>query len=143
MTDLTGRKPILCLDFDGVCHSYKSGWQGATVIPDASVPGLWRFLVDAAEVFEINIFSSRSGQGGIPAMREWFIDDAEIFHPHWTGCMPRDKAIEWVDANLKFPTEKPPAFIGIDDRVLTFTGKWPTVEAMKNFQPWNKLGVSG
>ena len=27
-------KPILCLDFDGVVHSYTSGWKGADVIPD-------------------------------------------------------------------------------------------------------------
>jgi hypothetical protein len=26
-------KPILCLDFDGVLHSYSSGWKGADVIP--------------------------------------------------------------------------------------------------------------
>lgn len=32
--------PILCLDFDGVCHSYTSGWKGAAVIPDPAVPGL-------------------------------------------------------------------------------------------------------
>jgi hypothetical protein len=144
MTDLTGRKPILCLDFDGVCHSYTSGWKGAAKIPDASVPGLFEFLVQAVEVFEVNIFSSRSGQeGGIPAMRQWFIDEAEISHPHWTGFMPKDKAIEWVDANLKFPTDKPPAFIGIDDRVITFTGNWPSIESLKNFKPWNQLGVSG
>lgn len=140
---LAGRKRILCLDFDGVCHSYVSGWKGATVIPDAPVPGLLEFLVQAVEVFEVNIFSSRSGQGGIPAMRQWFIDEAEVFHPHWTGCMPKDKAIEWVDDNLKFPTEKPPAFVGIDDRVITFTGKWPSIAELGNFKPWNQLGVSG
>jgi hypothetical protein len=33
------RKPILCLDFDGVLHSYTSGWKGAAVIPDPPVPG--------------------------------------------------------------------------------------------------------
>lgn len=33
------RKPILCLDFDGVIHSYSSGWKGADVIPDPPVAG--------------------------------------------------------------------------------------------------------
>ena len=32
------RKPILCLDFDGVIHSYISGWKGADVIPDPLKP---------------------------------------------------------------------------------------------------------
>jgi len=70
MTDLTGRKPILCLDFDGVCHSYTSGWRGAAVIPDPPVDGLWDFLFTAMAVFEVHIFSSRSNQsGGITAMQ--------------------------------------------------------------------------
>src|SRR5882672_3079773 len=38
------RKPILCLDFDGVLHSYSSGWKGADVIPDAPTPGMAAFL---------------------------------------------------------------------------------------------------
>ena len=56
MTDRE-RKPILCLDFDGVCHSYISGWQGAGVIPDPPVDGMWEFLETAIGVFEVDIFS--------------------------------------------------------------------------------------
>jgi hypothetical protein len=37
--------------------------------------------------------------------------------------------------------EKPPAFVGIDDRVLTFKGVWPTVEEIQNFKPWNAKKV--
>src|SRR5579872_5909444 len=94
MTDLAGRKPILCLDFDGVCHSYTSGWKGADVIPDDPVPGVFEFIKTCDEFFEVMIFSSRSNQaGGVDAMYAWF----EKHCPGITG---------YVD----FPLEKPPAF---------------------------------
>jgi hypothetical protein len=129
MTDLTGRKPILCLDFDGVCHSYVSGWKGAAVIPDPPVMGMWEFLAAALHEFEVDIFSSRSNQvGGILAMKDWF----EQHCPEWA---------KWTLKELKFPTEKPPALVGIDDRVLTFTGTWPNIDALRNFEPWNAKGV--
>lgn len=32
--DLTKGKPVLSIDFDGVLHSYRSGWQGARTIAD-------------------------------------------------------------------------------------------------------------
>lgn len=139
MTDLSNRKPILALDFDGVIHSYTSGWKGAAVIPDPPVSGLFEFLTEASLYFEINIWSSRSNQeGGIAAMRSWFI----YHYQHLAGanltCM---EVADIVDALVRFPTDKPPAFVGIDDRVITFTGQWPSVEELRNFKPWNAKGV--
>ena len=33
-------KYTVVLDFDGVIHSYSSGWRGKTCIPDPPVPGI-------------------------------------------------------------------------------------------------------
>ena len=75
-------KPILCLDFDGVIHSFSSGWKGADVIPDPPVPGAIEFICDALAHFDVAIYSSRSGQaGGIDAMGEWL-------HHHLITCDP-------------------------------------------------------
>lgn len=121
-------KPILCLDFDGVCHLYTSGWKGATVIPDAPTPGMWSFIETAWHHFDIHIYSSRSSQpGGIAAMQSWFILHAD------TGFR-QDIARKW----LYFPQEKPPAFLTIDDRGLLFTGVWPNPVELLAFKPWNK-----
>ena len=120
-------KPILSLDFDGVCHSYTSGWQGADVINDPPVDGLFEFLEEAVEEFDIHIFSTRSQQeGGIDAMIDWFSEHSD------------DSGI--IDY-LSFPTEKPPAKVGLDDRVLTFVGDWPDVDDLVDFEPWNKKDV--
>ena len=125
------KKPILCLDFDGVCHSYSSGWQGADVIPDPHVPGLFEFLEQACKVFEVQIFSSRSGQpGGKDAMALWFVEERR----RW-----RESGGQGSETlEISFPDEKPPAFVTIDDRAVTFTGEWPPVEMLANFKPWNK-----
>ena len=120
-------KPILCLDFDGVIHSYTSGWKGADVIPDPPVPGALQFIVEALKHFRVAIYSSRSGQaGGIDAMKAWLAN--------WTT--DPDYQMPWHE--IEWPTEKPPAFLTIDDRAITFTGEWPSMEVLKNFKPWNK-----
>lgn len=126
-------KPILLLDFDGVCHSYESGWKGASVIPDEYVPGLFEFLEEAKEHFEIHIYSSRTNQdGGIEAMLAWFMAQRKLWRERG-GKPPVDTPLE-----VQFPKEKPPAFLTIDDRCYCFDGRWPIAEKLLNFKPWNK-----
>ena len=127
-------KPILCLDFDGVLHSYTSGWQGISVIPDPPVEGAIGFLWDAVEKFQVCIFSSRSSSPeGIAAMRQWLNHYDELY---WEGLPARPRT--GLTLLIDFPTEKPAAFIGLDDRVLTFTGEFPSIDTLLKFQPWNK-----
>jgi len=83
-------KPFLLVDFDGVIHSYSSGWQGARRIPDMPVTGALEFLAKATYYFKVNIYSSRSNQfGGIRAMKKWLYNRyAEIGGIKRTGYPP-------------------------------------------------------
>ena len=126
MGDLPKGRPILCVDFDGVIHSYESGWKGPRTIPDSPVPGAIRFLHNAQKHFQVCIFSSRSRYfGGRRAMRNWL--------RKW--LLTRQCVRE-----IKFPTRKPPAFLLIDDRAFVFKGHFPDPELLLNFKPWNKGG---
>jgi hypothetical protein len=143
-------KPIICLDFDGVLHSYTSGWKGADVIPDPPVPGAIEFILRAGQHFNVAIFSSRSNQtGGIKAMVEWLIKhglDPEAIHRAdqalHLGVVAEDLVERPWHGSVYFPTEKPPAMVSIDDRCLTFTGVWPAIDELLSFQPWNKRGAA-
>lgn len=121
-------KKIICIDFDGVLHSYTSGWKGAEVILDPPVPGAIEWLTSLAEddEFKAVIYSSRSKEpDAIWAMRIWFTDHG----------MSNE-----VLAKIDFAVEKPPAFLTIDDRAICFEGIFPDKAVMKNFKPWNKRG---
>lgn len=126
--------PILCLDFDGVLHSYTSGWKGAAVIPDPPVEGAIDFLYEAIQYLEVHIYSSRSHQdGGIEAMADWLVHHETIWRAQQT-IVPRTSLM----LNIKWPLAKPQAFLTIDDRALTFTGMWPAMTTLLSFKPWNK-----
>lgn len=134
-------KRILCLDLDGVLHAYTSGWQGADVIPDPPVEGAIAFLLKAVEHFDVQIFSSRSHQpGGIEAMRAWLRRHAEQYYTAQSteSGLRHGTAADALMERISFPTEKPPAFLTLDDRALTFEGTWPDIETLQSFQPWNK-----
>lgn len=129
--------PIICVDFDGVIHSYTSGWKGVSVIPDPPVSGAIEWLIShlpepdsfGMSFYQgpiVQIYSSRSKSWfGRRAMKKWLIAHG----------LPR----EYIDDGLlKFPTKKPAAFLTIDDRAICFNGKFPSTEEMMAFKPWNK-----
>ncbi len=127
------RKSILCLDFDGVCNSYTSGWQGETNIPDGAVPGLFEFLEQVAPFYDIQVFSSRSATPeGIIAMQMWFERERRKWRKGGGG-----EGFEEV-VEISFPATKPSASITLDDRAWTFNGRWPNVTSLVTFQPWHK-----
>ena len=148
---------ILCVDFDGVIHSYSSGWKGPRNIPDPPVPGAIQFLIEAQKSFFVHIYSSRSRYfGGRWAMKRWLrrqyesmcIDFARADRTVLDHALESAFADPWADevewsakrfvAAMKFPLMKPAAFLQIDDRAITFTGKFPDPKEFLQFKPWNK-----
>jgi len=142
-------KPILCVDFDGVIHSYTSGWKGATVIPDPPTQGALRWLWKATEWFNVQIYSSRSKDPEARlAMGRWMIEHSKI---EFGADHPMAMSDDDGDAGPVYPIgiayEKPAAFLTIDDRAICFEGDWSEIEPadLLNFKPWNKrdLGATG
>lgn len=95
----------LCIDFDGVLHSYKSGWRGHEVVVDEPVDGAvaacWR-LHEAG--WRLYVLSSRS-----------------VLEP----------VQRWL-ARYNFPPmiltrAKPIAIAYIDDRAVRFEGDWESI----------------
>ena len=130
-------KPILCLDFDGVIHSYASGWKGARNIPDPPVDGALEFIIKALDAdYDVVIHSSRARYfGGIWAMRRWLRKHGTA---HKDDLWDRD---QWGMTSLRdarFVRMKPPALVTIDDRGYRFDGTWPDPKAVMKLKPWNK-----
>lgn len=135
---MSTQKRILLVDFDGVVHSYESGWKGADVIPDPPVPGALQWLFNALPMWDVQVYSSRTSQaGGRQAMHTWMVTHArrELGPDH---PLSRETLID--DYPIKFPDQKPPAFLTIDDRAICFDGNWSALnpESLLHFKPWNK-----
>lgn len=126
-------KPIICIDFDGVIHSYDQGWQRGEIYGHI-VPGFLAWAVAAAQRFDLVIYSSRSKTPeGIESMRAW------LRKRLIERMMPTD-AESFIEL-FSFAHEKPPAFLTIDDRAIQFRGDWTapefTPDAIAIFKPWN------
>jgi hypothetical protein len=114
-------KPIVCIDFDGVLHSYISKWESEAIIPDQPVPGAQMAIQEYLDAgFRVAVFSSRSGtKAGRQAMAKWCTEN------------------NFPDG-MEFPKEKPPAILNIDDRGFCFEGNFPTADFIMKFKPWNR-----
>lgn len=118
-----GRLPIIAVDFDGCIHSYEHGWRNGGIYGTV-VPGFWEWAEQTKEYFTLVVYSSRSAtQDGIDGMKAW---------------MAREHPGKQLPNYFKFADKKPPAWVTIDDRGLTFRGDWSefSIHKLKNFQPW-------
>ena len=122
-------KPILLLDFDGVIHSYSSGWCGVDIIKDPPVPGVFKWLEEALNYFEIHVYSSRSIT----------LRGREAMFQYIQTHTSRDSELA---NSVIYTAEKSRAFITIDDRCICFNGNWNDPELnpkrLLEFVPWNK-----
>lgn len=131
--------PILCMDFDGVLHSYKTGWQGPRTIPDPPVPGALAWVVNTVRSgkMRVAVYSSRSRYlFGRWKMKEWI-----WYWLQWDVGLTKKEAFD-ILAEISFPNYKPPAMVSIDDRAIRFTGEFPPLEHLLASKPWNKKGVT-
>lgn len=128
MTD----KPILCIDFDGVIHSYDQGWQDGSIYGQVT-SGFWEWATKAAKLFRLVVYSSRSkSPEGVASMRVWLDVQWDI----WASQrQPRPDM-----PALTFADTKPPAFLTIDDRAIQFRGDWSDLnpETLRKYEVWNK-----
>lgn len=114
-------KKTIVFDFDGVIHSYSSGWKGHTIIPDPPVEGIKEIIKELRKNYKVVVVSSRCKyDGGIPAIKMYLRDN--------------DIIVDDVTA------DKVPALCYVDDRAVYFDGNNPykLLEDIKNFKTWRE-----
>lgn len=106
----------ICLDFDGVVNSYRSGWSGIDSIPDPPIHGTERAIDRLRRDYRVVIHSARCAtETGRQAIEAWL----------------KKYNIE-VDEVCE---HKPPALVYIDDRAIRFQGNWAdTMTALNEFR---------
>ena len=120
------KKKTVVFDFDGVIHSYTSGWQGVDRIPDAPVPGIKEAIADIREAgYEVVIVSTRCNDiAGKLAIGKY--------------CENHGIVVDVISEH------KPPAVCYIDDRAICFDGRADLLKRrIADFEPWYKKPKHG
>ena len=118
------RQSTICLDFDGVLHSYASGYTGIEVVDDPT-PGAQRFIEHLiAKGYKVVIQSARAAEhGGTDAINLWLAKND----------FPK----------MEVTSTKPKAVLYLDDRGMRFEGDFGEVERFiesGDMVPWYKVG---
>jgi hypothetical protein len=157
MTDLKGRKMILAIDFDGVIHDYKKGWQGGELYGHATC-GWFEWYLHVSKRFDIVIHTSRAVDDlGCLEVVDWLNREYAAWREHGSKGYP-DNASEqlhdWLLARREelprplperiiwqVQATKPPAYLSIDDRAVRFDGDWSadsvSMSALYRFRTWS------
>lgn len=113
-------KSRIAIDFDGVIHSYSSGWV-PNEIPDPPVPGALQAVLRYLEHgIDVVVHTCRALEPeGLLATQAWLKKHG----------FPE----------LEVTAVKPHANVYLDDRALHFHGdNYPAPSVVKKFRPWNK-----
>ena len=109
--------PTVVFDFDGVIHSYCSGWKGKTVILTRRVQDR-EAINNIRKLYRVVVVSTRCDTtDGIMVVKEYLAKYDIV-----------------VDDVMK---EKPPAIVYIDDRAICFDGNpHGLLDKITAFEPW-------
>ncbi|MCI0359673.1 MAG: hypothetical protein L0211_14445 [Planctomycetaceae bacterium] len=106
----------VCLDFDGVLHSYRSGWRGAQTIPDPPIHGTREAVARLRQTYRVVVYSARCRTvEGRRAVENWLrTHDIQV-----------DEVCDY----------KPPSLVYVDDRAIRFRGDWEqTITDIQQFR---------
>lgn len=105
----------LNVQFDGVIHT--GAWHGPESIVAPPTPGALEWLAEAVGRFQVNIVTVRPSMSVIAWFRNHGLQNSVL-------------------QNLGFPKTIEDAARTIDDRAHCFTGTWPTMDELEDFEPW-------
>ena len=108
-------------DFDGVIHSYTSGWQGMDVANDPPVTGIREAITEVKKAgYKVVVVSSRcSTPLGLETVKDYLDEHGISVH--------------------EVVAHKPPAVVYIDDRAICFDGNAKSlINKIQKFKPWYK-----
>ncbi len=124
----------ISLDFDGVIHLYSKGWHDGTVYDtniEGSISTINHLLFNNYSVF---ILSSRN----VNQIKEWI----DFRYPEIRTEIIPEHVKFWNKKNvLGITNRKLPANVYIDDRALTFEGKFNDafLQKIENFKTWQEI----
>lgn len=134
-------KKTACVDFDGVIHAYRKGWQGGDIYDDpvhGAFEGIGQLI---REGWAVCIFSTRDPFDVTAWMNEMLIE--RYPGEAWFCDILPDDAKFWnggTDGNeVAVTNRKIPAIVYLDDRGVRFDGHWQDVPALlRHFKTWQE-----